>query len=318
MTNGHEIGDAGIDSLAREDLYPIREVSRLTGVNPVTLRAWERRYGLLQPHRTDSGHRLYSMADIERVRSILGWIDRGVAVSKVVSIIDRQVMPRTAPASPAPQPSAPVGEALDDWQVRLLDALNQYDLNRLEQLYGQLCQLYPLAQLAAELWLPLLRQLQPHQGGRSATRLMFESFLQSRLQRSACRTDSAQPLILLIMPEGQPLPVAGWLAAALLADAGYNLIFLDGMPEYPQLLDIAGRSSCHALLLYSDRVLDAELLQRTLPRAGLALECPMGLLGDACELQPQQLSPLPLACLGALGAQLPARVESLLAGMLPS
>ena len=42
---------------------------------------------LIQPTRTESGHRLYSMADIEKVRSILGWIDRGVAVSKVGKIL---------------------------------------------------------------------------------------------------------------------------------------------------------------------------------------------------------------------------------------
>ncbi len=59
--------------MKREDLFPIREVARLTGVNPVTLRAWERRYGLIQPTRTESGHRLYSLSDIEKVRSILAW-----------------------------------------------------------------------------------------------------------------------------------------------------------------------------------------------------------------------------------------------------
>ena len=80
-------GLPSITSLIREELFPIREVARLTGVNPVTLRAWERRYGLIQPTRTESGHRLYSMTDIERVRSILGWIERGVAVSKVGKIL---------------------------------------------------------------------------------------------------------------------------------------------------------------------------------------------------------------------------------------
>ena len=64
-------------SLKQEELFPIREVSRLTGVNPVTLRAWERRYGLIQPTRTESGHRLYSMADVEAVRSI--WHGRSAA-----------------------------------------------------------------------------------------------------------------------------------------------------------------------------------------------------------------------------------------------
>ncbi len=65
----------------QDELYPIREVSRLTGVNPVTLRAWERVTGL-SSRPADSGHRLYSLADIEAVRSILAWIERGVAVSE--------------------------------------------------------------------------------------------------------------------------------------------------------------------------------------------------------------------------------------------
>ena len=63
-----------------EELFPIREVVRLTGVNPVTLRAWERRYGLIQPVRTEGGHRLYSQSDIEAIRSIVAWTERGVAV----------------------------------------------------------------------------------------------------------------------------------------------------------------------------------------------------------------------------------------------
>ncbi|MCZ3174240.1 MerR family transcriptional regulator, partial [Acinetobacter baumannii] len=77
ITDANPASQASV-ALEREELFPIREVSRLTGVNPVTLRAWERRYGLIQPTRTESGHRLYSMTEIERVRSIVDWIDRGV------------------------------------------------------------------------------------------------------------------------------------------------------------------------------------------------------------------------------------------------
>ena len=43
-----------------EGWLPIREVARQTGVNAVTLRAWERRYGLIVPQRTPKGHRLFS------------------------------------------------------------------------------------------------------------------------------------------------------------------------------------------------------------------------------------------------------------------
>ncbi len=63
--------------LADEGIYPIREVSRLTGVNAVTLRAWQRRYGLVQPARTEKGHRLYSEQDIRQIGEILSWLERG-------------------------------------------------------------------------------------------------------------------------------------------------------------------------------------------------------------------------------------------------
>ena len=70
-------------------LYPIRTVSRLTGVPSVTLRAWERRYRLITPTRTDKGHRLYTEADIERVRQVLALMERGVGVGQVGSFLAR-------------------------------------------------------------------------------------------------------------------------------------------------------------------------------------------------------------------------------------
>ncbi|VTN15546.1 HTH-type transcriptional repressor YcgE [Raoultella terrigena] len=44
--------------------YSIGEFARLCGINATTLRAWQRRYGLLKPLRTDGGHRQYSDDDI--------------------------------------------------------------------------------------------------------------------------------------------------------------------------------------------------------------------------------------------------------------
>jgi DNA-binding transcriptional MerR regulator len=70
-------------------LFPIRHVCAETGINPVTLRAWERRYGLIRPVRTPKGHRLYSALDIERIRRILAFLEEGVAVSQVGRVLER-------------------------------------------------------------------------------------------------------------------------------------------------------------------------------------------------------------------------------------
>ena len=74
-------------------LFPIGTVSEQTGVNSVTLRAWERRYGLLKPHRTPKGHRLYSEHDVERVKQVLVLLEQGIPVSRVRDVLDNRVAP---------------------------------------------------------------------------------------------------------------------------------------------------------------------------------------------------------------------------------
>lgn len=74
---------------ADEPLYPIREVSRLTGVNAITLRAWERRYGLVEPVRTPSGHRLYTYKHILRLKEALKLTEQGVPISRVKRLLDK-------------------------------------------------------------------------------------------------------------------------------------------------------------------------------------------------------------------------------------
>src|SRR5215210_1718631 len=59
--------------------WRIGELGRRVGLSPDVLRAWERRYGLLQPRRSRSGQRLYSPADEARVRRMLDHMDAGYA-----------------------------------------------------------------------------------------------------------------------------------------------------------------------------------------------------------------------------------------------
>ena len=71
-------------------LYPIREVSRLTGVNAITLRAWERRYDLFEPVRTESGHRLFTQANIDRINAAVKLTEQGIPISQVKRFLEEQ------------------------------------------------------------------------------------------------------------------------------------------------------------------------------------------------------------------------------------
>ncbi|HED1421894.1 TPA: MerR family transcriptional regulator [Kluyvera georgiana] len=69
--------------------YSIGDVAERCGINPVTLRAWQRRYGLLKPQRSEGGHRQFDEEDIQRIEEIKRWIKNGVPVGKVKALLEQ-------------------------------------------------------------------------------------------------------------------------------------------------------------------------------------------------------------------------------------
>lgn len=69
-----------------EQSYRIGSVARLTGINPDTLRMWERRYGVVDPMRTPGGGRLYTGADVERLKLIKQLVDGGDAIGSIANL----------------------------------------------------------------------------------------------------------------------------------------------------------------------------------------------------------------------------------------
>ena len=73
-----------------EPRHPIRVVAQRTGLTPATLRAWERRYGVVDPDRSGGGQRLYSDADVERLNRMRMLTEAGRAISMVAELSDEQ------------------------------------------------------------------------------------------------------------------------------------------------------------------------------------------------------------------------------------
>jgi DNA-binding transcriptional MerR regulator/methylmalonyl-CoA mutase cobalamin-binding subunit len=71
--------------------HPIRVVAKRTGLSLHLLRAWERRYGVVVPTRSAGGQRLYSDADIERLRLLREAVDAGRSISQVASLDDAEL-----------------------------------------------------------------------------------------------------------------------------------------------------------------------------------------------------------------------------------
>ena len=74
--------------LSRDPLYNIKSVSEQTDIPPVTLRAWERRYGFPEPRRKDSGYRLYSEYDIAALNWLKMQTESGLSIGQAVKLLN--------------------------------------------------------------------------------------------------------------------------------------------------------------------------------------------------------------------------------------
>ena len=250
--------DAGYPPAPTEGLLPIREVARVTGVNPVTLRAWERRYGLIVPQRKAKGHRLYSAEQVARILAILAWLERGVSVSQVKGLLRSE------------QPAST--QTTSQWQQtreELLQAIGNLAERRLDDCFNRELALYPAHTLCQHLLLPLLDELQlrwRNPFGAQAERVFFYSWLRSKLGARLYhnnRQHCGAPLLLVNLSE-LPMEPGLWLTAWLASNADCPVEVFD-WPIPPGELALAiEQIRPRAPLLYSSQALNTAHLPRWL------------------------------------------------------
>ena len=92
----------------------IGELSRRSGVSPELLRAWERRYGLLEPTRSAGGLRLYSLDDLARVQAMQQYLAEGFAAAEAAALTTRAAQSDAIAAPAAKDELAAALSSFDD------------------------------------------------------------------------------------------------------------------------------------------------------------------------------------------------------------
>lgn len=210
-------------------LFPIGTVSEQTGVNTVTLRAWERRYGLLQPRRTPKGHRLYSPQDIERIKQVLTLLEQGIPVGRVHNVLNSQTK---RPVLVAPNATAESDNPWQHYYHLLLRWIQRLDTRSLEQAFNEATSLYSLELVARKLLLPLYRQLQQQRDQLPATAAnhsFLHEFLYAKLSArylyNNSRATNGKQLLMLNTQSGLG-QIEALLHAAIISQHGYQLSLL--------------------------------------------------------------------------------------------
>ena len=135
----------------------IGELSRRVGVTPEVLRAWERRYGILSPTRTEGGFRLYGEDDERRIRRMLENLEQGLSAAEAARLARAESPSQPDPvAGTADGSGPPTAVALGEQLRRALDGFDDVGAHSvLDRLLGS----YPLESVLRDAVLPYLHEL---------------------------------------------------------------------------------------------------------------------------------------------------------------
>ncbi len=135
-----------------QNLFRIGELSRRTGVGVDVIRVWERRYGLLQPTRSQANFRLYTPDDVARLRLMRHYVEQHVAPSDAAELV------RKAHAAALEEnPGIPRGDA-DNALAGLRRSLERFDDAYAERLLRRLAAMFTHAVILRDVVLPYLRE----------------------------------------------------------------------------------------------------------------------------------------------------------------
>ena len=246
-----------------EKLYTIGTVSKLTGVGAITLRAWERRYGLIQPIRKESGHRLYSRAHIDQINRITSLTQKGMRIS--------QIQPEMLETDSTVDSEGEVEKDIwNEYLNGMVAAIVSFDENRLDEIYNEALSLYPIGLVTSNLLTPLLIELGlrwQSQQGSIAEEHFFSFYLRNKLGarfHHRSRGSTGQTILLAGLPgEYHEL---GLLIFALSAfESGFHLVTLGANMPLNELVAVARKKNCKAILLTGAMETSRKLLTVELP-----------------------------------------------------
>jgi methanogenic corrinoid protein MtbC1 len=321
-----------LDEYSTTPLYNIKAVVQSTNISPSTLRAWERRYNMCQPQRSESGYRLYSDRDVAIIRWLKMQVDAGMAISQAVTwlqnLIDLAPTASQAPALPEPMgglESARPQRSLElanvsVLQQRLLHALLAYQEDGAEAVLAHAFALYSIEQVGEEVIMPVLVEIGDrwHRGLLSVTREHYATnYLIQRLAALLRTVPNATntPLIWVGCAPDEQHEIGAMLLSIYLRRVGYTVRYL-GQDLPGEDLVAETKLVKPELLLFSATTVEAANKLQSLCEMLANLDPPrpmIGYGGRAFNLRPELRDEIAGVYLGATAVEAVESIGDLLA-----
>ena len=300
-------------------IYNLKAVIKEVGLSPATLRAWERRYGLVKPQRSPGGQRLYSRQDIEVLKWLVERQNEGLSISRAVEMWkthikeDQTVSPQIqAPMLVSSTGEAMINELRDQWIGACL-AFDDHAANMaLEQAYA----IAAPETVCMEVLQKGLAQIGEgwYHGSLSVQQEHFASAIAIRRLNTllaATAAPSREGCILVACPPGEEHDFILLMIAYLLRRNAWNVLYLGS--NVPLLnLDAMLQSTKPSITLSAAQTLNSAASLREMSEYLLNQGVPLAFGGGIFNLVPATIQRISGYYLGTNIAMVPQIVELLI------
>jgi DNA-binding transcriptional MerR regulator len=207
--------------------YLIGAVTKLTGLSIDVVRVWERRYGAVRPARSGGGTRLYSDADVLRLKRLRRAVENGYGIGQAARLSESELAELIADAQPLLDGADPYRAVRD----RFIEAVKNMDVIGADQELARAATVFPARDLVKKIVAPILDEVNERRARKELSvayeriasglvRVMLSSLI--RLYRPSGNLDT----LVLATPAGEFQEVHLLLAALLAAVHGWRVVYL--------------------------------------------------------------------------------------------
>lgn len=279
--------------------FPLRVAIRRTGLSADLLRAWERRYGAVEPHRSPGGQRLYSEADLERLTLLRQVTAAGHGIGQVARLAEPEL--RALLAEPAGEPSRAStgsggGESLERVRRLALASVVDLDDEGLETLLRRVIRSEGAFTAIEEVVVPVMREV-GERWHRRALSPAHEHLATAVVTRTlhwlldVPRVGPGAPRLAVATTQGERHELGALVVAVVGAFEGWRVITLGADLPATAIVSAVGATGAGVLALsYAsvhaarEALPDLGLIRSALPPASLLLVGGAGAVAMADEL----------------------------------
>lgn len=321
-------GSPMAESAYRDPIYNLKAVVESTGVTADALRAWERRYGLPQPARTEAGHRIYSQRDIDITKWLVARQEEGLRIGRAVKLWRSLVGEGQDPLRTMPLPKettirrAAHGDTIAELREEWVSASLAFDEEAAEQAVTSALAMYPpeivcsqiigegIARIGHRWWQGDVTPQQEHFASRLAVRR-----LETLLEGTPRPTRRGR--ILAAAPPGEEHVLGLLTLTLLLRRSGWDVVYLGADVPLEEMSQTIAAIEPDLIILAAQQLHAAANLL-AMARVAEQEGVPLGFGGRVFNQEPGLRKRVPGHYLGPTVGEAPHEVERLMTTAVPT